>query len=132
MKNYWYKIDDKIRFLLVGGFNFCVSYIIYSVVCIVLGTEFYQVSLALAWIFSSIVSFTTQKILVFQGTDFWLKEYLKCCTTWFFSYLINAIALEILVKIVHINVYLAQVFATAICAVFTYILFKQFAFKNYR
>ena len=96
MKDRWYKIDDKVRFLLVGGFNFSVSYLIYSAACIVLGTVFYQISLVLAWIFSSVISFTTQKFLVFRSSGFWFREYLKCCTTWFFSYLINAIVLEIL------------------------------------
>ncbi len=131
MKDRWYKIDDKVRFLLVGGFNFSVSYLIYSAACIVLGTVFYQISLVLAWIFSSVISFTTQKFLVFRSSGFWFREYLKCCTTWFFSYLINAIVLEILVKLGQVNVYIAQLIATAVCAIFTYILFKKFAFKNH-
>ncbi len=129
MKDRWFKLSDKIRFLLVGGFNASVSYLIYSAVCLVLGAHLYQVALASAWVISSVVSFTTQKFLVFRGKGNWKKEYLKCCTTWVFSYLINAALLEIIVKILHINVFVAQIVATLIAAVFTYILFKKFAFK---
>lgn len=130
MINRWFKLSDKIRFLLVGGFNAGVSYLIYSAFCLILGEAFYQTALAIAWVISSVVSFTTQKFLVFQGKGNWMKEYAKCCTTWVFSYMINAGLLELFVKLLHINVYVAQIIATLCAAVFTYIVFKKFAFKK--
>ena len=129
MKELWFKLDDKIRFLLVGGFNAVVSYGIYSAFCLILGESFYQYALALAWIISSVVSFTTQKLLVFKGGEKWFKEYIKCCGTWFFSYLINAGLLEFIVKFLHINVFVAQLIATFVAAIFTYFVFKKFAFR---
>ena len=129
MNDCWFKISDKIRFLLDGGFNAGVSYLIYSAICLILGSSAYQIALALAWIISSVISFTTQKFLVFKGSKNWAKEYIKCCTTWFFSYLINAGFLELFVKYLHLNVFLAQIIATLIAAVFTYFLFKKFAFR---
>ena len=129
MKESWFKLSDKIRFLLVGGFNAGVSYLIYSAICLILGESAYQIALALAWVFSSVVSFTTQKFLVFRGRGNWAKEYIKCCTTWVFSYLINAGLLEAFVKILHLNVFVAQIIATLTAAVFTYCLFKKFAFR---
>lgn len=130
MREYWFKLSDKIRFLFVGGFNAGVSYLIYSAFCIVLGDSAYQIALALAWAISSIVSYTTQKFLVFEGKGNWVKEYLKCCTTWFFSYLINAGLLEFIVKILHLNVFVAQIVATIASAIFTYVFFKKFAFRK--
>ena len=130
MRECWFKLSDKIRFLFVGGFNAGVSYLIYSAFCLVLGDSAYQIALALAWAISSIVSYTTQKFLVFEGKGNWVKEYLKCCTTWFFSYLINAGLLEFIVKILHLNVFVAQIVATIVSAIFTYVFFKQFAFRK--
>ena len=130
MLDLWFKVDDKIRFLFVGGFNFCVSYLIYAILCKILGTQAYQLSLVLTWIITSVISFITQRTFVFQSKGFWFKEYCKCCTTWFFSYLINAFFLEIFVKYVHFNVYIAQIIATLIASIFTYIMFKFFAFKQ--
>lgn len=129
MKKFWFSLPDKIRFLLVGGFNASVSYVIYSLFCLLLGQNAYQTALAVAWIITSFVSFTTQKFLVFQGNGNWVKEYFKCCTTWIFSYMINAAVLEALVKVLHMNVFIAQIIATLTAAIFTYILFKKFAFK---
>lgn len=130
MKKYWFKISDKIRFILIGGLNATVSYAIYSCTCLILGANAYQIALAIAWVLSSVISFTTQKFLVFRGRGNWIKEYLKCCSTWFFSYLINAGLLEIFVKYLKLNVFIAQIIATMIAAIFTYILFKKFAFKT--
>ena len=130
MREYWFKLPDKFRFLIIGGFNAGVSYLIYSAFCLVMGDSAYQIALALAWAISSVVSYTTQKFLVFQANGNWVKEYLKCCTTWFVSYLINAGLLEFIVKILHLNVFVAQIVATLAAAVFTYIFFKKFAFRK--
>ena len=130
MRAYWFNLSDKIRFLFVGGFNAGVSYLIYSAFCLILGNSAYQIALALAWAISSIVSYTTQKFLVFEGKGNWIKEYLKCSTSCFFSYLINAGLLEFIVKILHLNVFVAQVVATIVSAVFTYVFFKKFAFRK--
>ena len=130
MREYWFKLPDKIRFLIIGGFNAGVSYLIYSAFCLVMGDSAYQIALALAWAISSVVSYTTQKFLVFQANGNWVKEYLKCCTTWFFSYLINAGLLEFIVKILHLNVFVAQIVATLAAAVFSYIFIKKLAFRK--
>ena len=128
--DFWFRIPDQIRFLLVGGFNTSVSYVIFALICLIVGEQYYQASLACSWIISSVISFTTQRYLVFNVEGNLFKQYCKCCTTWVFSYLINATLLEILVQKVSLNVYFAQIIATLSCAVFTYILFKTFAFRR--
>ena len=131
IKTHWFKLSDKIRFLLIGMFNFCMSYLIYSgLMYFILGEKYYQLSLALSWVISSVISFATQRNLVFKGMDSIFKEYAKCCITWFFSYLINAFLLWLLVQKLFINPYLGQIIATGFCALFNYMLFKTFAFKK--
>ena len=130
MKKFWFLLDDKIRYLIVGSFNAGVCYLIYSVICLLAGERIYQTALALAWFLSSAISFTMQRTLVFEGKGVWYKEYAKCCITWFFSYLINAGLLEFTVRYLHLNVYIAQLISNFTAAVFTYILFKTFAFRK--
>lgn len=130
VRNFWFNISDKIRFLIIGAFNAGVSYLIFSAICFFIGEEFYQASLAASWIISSVVSFTTQRCFVFNVKGNLFKQYCKCCTTWIFSYIINATLLEIFVQNFQLNVYLAQILATLACAVFTYTLFKTFAFRK--
>jgi putative flippase GtrA len=130
IKSYWFNLDDKIRFLFVGGFNAGISYLIYSILCILMGESMYQIALALSWAITSVISFITQRTLVFEGKGVWYKEYIKCCTTWFFSYLINAGLLEFTVKYCQLNVFLAQLISNFTAAVFTYIVFKLLVFKR--
>ncbi len=129
-KKFWFSLDDKIRYLVIGSFNAGVCYVIYSLICLIIGDRVYQIALALAWLLSSVISFITQRTFVFEGKGIWYKEYLKCCATWFFSYLINAGLLEFTVKICGMNVYIAQLISNFTAAVFTYIVFKKFAFKK--
>lgn len=128
IRQIWFDIPRKIRFLIIGCINACCSYLIYSIYCFFVGNSSYQTALGLSWILSSIISFNLQKYLVFQSRGNYIKEYLKCCTSWGISYLINAIVLEVLVRF--FNVYIAQILATACVVVVTYGLFKNFAFKS--
>ena len=131
LKNFWFNISDKLRFLLIGGFNAGVSYLIYAfLLYFILGETYYQLALALAWIISSVISFTTQRFFVFPVAGNLVIQYFKCCTTWFFSYLLNAFLLWLFVDRLNINAYIAQVLATGCCAVFNYIMFKFFAFRK--
>lgn len=130
IKENWFKISDKLRFLLVGGFNAGFSYLIYSGICFFINENLYQQALATAWIITSITSFLTQRFLVFNVEGNLFKQYLKCCITWFFSYLINAYILELLVQKAEWNVYISQILAVGLSAIFNYIMFKVFAFKR--
>ena len=126
----WCSISDKVRFLIIGGINAGISYIIYAVAIFLLGEANYQICVALQWIISSIFSFTNQKLFVFCTKGHWLKEYFKCCTTWVVSYACNAIMLEFIVRYLIKNVYIAQIISIFLASIVTYVLFKYFAFKH--
>lgn len=126
----WCSISDKIRFLLVGGFNAAFSYVIFAIAIYLIGSVHYQICVALQWIISSVFSFVNQKIFVFCTKGHWVKEYLKCCTTWAVSYACNAIILEFIVRYISKNVYLSQLVSIFLASIVTYVLFKYFAFRH--
>jgi len=126
----WCGISDKIRFVLIGGVNAAISYIIFALALWILGSAHYQVCVILQWTLSSVFSYFNQKFFVFCTTGNYLKEYLKCCSTWAVSYLLNVVILELLVRFVIKNVYLAQFISIFLVSVVTYVLFKYFAFKH--
>lgn len=130
--NKWCSIPDKIRFLFVGGVNAGFSYIIFAIALYLIGSEHYQMCVALQWIISSVFSFVNQKVFVFCAKGNWLKEYFKCCTTWVISYACNALILELIVRYISKNVYLSQLVSIFLASIVTYVLFKYFAFKHKR
>lgn len=127
--NKWCLIDDKIRFLLIGGVNFVISYIIYAIAIYILGKDHYQLCLILQWVLSSFTSYFNQKFFVFCTQGNYIKEYIKCCSTWVLSYFVNAFLLEFFVKYVGMNVFISQFIAVFLASIVTYVLFKYFAFK---
>ena len=128
--NKWCLIPDKIRFLFIGGVNAAFSYIIFAIAVYLIGQEHYQICVALQWAISSVFSFVNQKLFVFCTKGHWLREYIKCCTTWVVSYAVNAIILEIIVRYVTKNVYVGQFVSILLAAVITYVLFKYYAFRH--
>ena len=127
--NKWCLLPDKLRFLLVGGFNVCFSYLLYILFIYLLGEQYYQICVALQWSVSSVFSFFNQKVFVFCTKGRWVSEYLKCCTSWLISYTVNALVLEFVVHNVTDNVYIGQIISVMLAAVVTYNLLKRFAFK---
>ena len=126
----WCTIPDKIRFVIIGGINAAISFVIYAVAIFLLGEEHYQICVALQWIISSVFSFINQKVFVFCTKGYWIKEYFKCCTTWVVSYFCNAVFLEIIVRFITKNVYIGQIVSIFLASIVTYVLFKYFAFRH--
>lgn len=126
--NKWYKLDDKIRFFVIGCINAAISYIIFAFSLFILGNAHLQLCVALQWGISSVISYFNQKIFVFGTKGNYLHEYVKCCSTWLVSYIMNVLILEILVKF--INAYIAQFISLLLVSVITYVLFKYYAFRS--
>lgn len=125
----WNKLDDKVRFLIVGCVNAAISYVIFVLALWLLGEKYYQLAVFLQWSISSVFSYLNQKFFVFCTKGNYLKEYFKCCTTWIVGYIINVLILELLIH--SLNAYLAQFISIFLVSVITYILFKYFAFKRF-
>ncbi len=125
----WCEIPDKIRFLFIGGVNAAISYVIFAFALWCLGESHYQACVILQWTISSVFSYLNQKFFVFCTKGNYLNEYLKCCSTWAVSYLLNVIILELLVRFAIKNVYLSQFISIFLVSVVTYVLFKYFAFR---
>ena len=87
-------------------------------------------SFFIVFVFSSVFSYLNQKFFVFNTRGNYVKEYLKCCSTWFVSYLLNVLILELLVKFCIKNVLVSQFISLLTVSIVTYVLFKYFAFSK--
>ena len=126
----WFKLPRIVRYIIIGCVNAVVSYAIFAILLLLLGEAFYQLCIALQWVISSVISYLNQKFFVFCTIGNYIKEYLKCCSTWAVSYVLNVIIIEIFIRFITKNVYISQFFALLTVAIATYLLFKLFAFKK--
>lgn len=125
---FWMKFPEKLRFLLVGGYNTVVSYFIYVVCLYVSEGNYPQVSLFLSFLISSVNSYVTQKFYVFNTRGNYVREYILCLASWGVSYIANAGLLLMFTSFFSMNPYVAQIFCLIIVAVLNYILLKYIAF----
>lgn len=127
--NYWFKLNEKIRFILIGTINTIISYGIFCIIFHITGSKYHKVSLLFSWLITSIIAFFTQKILVFQTTGNLSQEYIKTILTRIFGFTLNLILLNIFLTIIN-NVYFAQFLANLTNAVISFFILKYFAFKK--
>ena len=126
--HFWMRFPQKIRFLLVGGYNTLFSYVLFALFVHFLGNEYAQFSLLAAYVLSSVNSYLTQKFYVFNTRGAYGQEYVKCCSVWMASYGVNALLLYVLMRLLHVNPYIGQFIAIFCVTVFNYVFLKHFAF----
>ena len=127
---FWMQFPEKLRFILVGGYNTVLSYLLFIGFIFLLTEKHDQSALFISYLLSSINSYLTQKYYVFGTPKISIKEYLSCVSTWMTSYGINALLLFLLVNVLQLNVYIMQILCLVICAVFNYIVLKRFVFSK--
>lgn len=145
VESIWFRIDQKIRFILVGGFNTAVSFLIYyAFLYFTSGKE--QLSLLLMNLVNINISIATMRYYVFQSTGNWWHEYTKAFSSYIVLYFINMGLLAFFVKIIHIqeillqnNVLLsipnlnkatAQLCCVIIITIMTFFIHKYFSFRK--
>lgn len=119
-----------IKFILIGTSNTLISFLMFIAFLALLGKGHYQLSLLASWVFSSVISFTLQKTIVFKTKGNWIKEYVKCVMTWSIGYVINAVTLELIVSYWKLHILLGQIIAISLTTIITFLLFKYFVFKK--
>ena len=128
--NFWFKLPNQIRYLFVGGYNFLVSYVIFMILIFIAGENNSQICLFLSFIISSFNSYCSQKFLVFETRGNYIREYLKCLTSWIVTYFLNAIMLHFSTEVLHMNVLLAQFICLGLVSILTYFMLRYFSFRK--
>lgn len=123
------RFPEKIRYLLVGGYNTVFSYALY----VLFVWKWGHPQWALFWSFlvSSINSYWTQKIYVFNTRGHVVQEYIRCLLSWGISYLLNAALLAGFLWL-NWNEYFAQFVALALVTINSYLMLKYIAFQNHK
>jgi putative flippase GtrA len=128
--NYWFKINDKIRFLLVGGYNTLFSFSLFCLLQNLLGNIFhYIVILLFCHLISVFNSFVSLKYFVFRSSKKFLNEYLKVNIVYAVYFVLNAMLLYVLKDLLAINIYIAQFICVIILTIASYFSHKYFSFK---
>ena len=124
----WFKISQPIRFLLVGGFNTILAYILFGLFYYILKIH-YNISLILQYFLGVNISIFTMRYFVFQHTTHFYKEYFKAWNTYIILLLLNILWLSLTDIILPQYILLSQLLYIITTTILTYICHKYYSFK---
>ncbi|MBR2299204.1 MAG: ChbG/HpnK family deacetylase [Alphaproteobacteria bacterium] len=130
IEKFWFsKIPEKLRFLLVGGFNTVFSYAFYAFLLEIVGLP-YLLSLVIQWFVTVNLSIATMRYYVFQSKGDIIAEFMKAWSVYIFLFFANVAGLSFLIEICKINPLWAQGIYLTFSTILTYILHKYFSFRK--
>lgn len=123
--------SEKLRYLLVGGWNTFFGYLTGVGIFLKLGQHLHIVLIAIIVnVISITMSFVTYKILVFKTRGQWLSEYLKCYLVYGVNALLGIFSLWLFVDQFAVNIWIAQAAIIPLTVIFSYFLHARFTFKR--
>lgn len=141
-ENLWFSFPQKLRYLLVGGFNTVLAYSILAVLLWIFtrvnatyGLNYDKAVVAnfalfVQYVISINVSFLTMRYYVFQSHENWKKEFVKAWSVYVFLYLINAPIMTFLIVFLHLHALVAQALYLIFSTIVTFILHKYYSFRQ--
>lgn len=127
IEDIWFKINQKIRFLLVGGFNTVLAYGVFAALYELAGMD-YNPALITQYFITVNVSFFTMRYYVFRSHGNVGAEYIKSWTVYIGMYFFNAFALNFFVRILGLYPLIGQAAYLVISTVLTFLLHKYYSF----
>ena len=126
----WFKwLPEKVRFVLVGGFNSAAAYLIFLGLYH-LFNGYYGAALVGQNVISINISIFTMRWYVFQSRGSIGKEYAKAWPVYLFMIIINYPFLWIFDNWLGISAPVAQPIFIVTAAIGTYLLLKYFSFRK--
>lgn len=127
----FFRIPEKIRFLLIGGANTVIGFFVFSALYMLFQEHIhYLLILILSNFIAVIFAFLMLKFLVFQTKKNYLKEFVRCYITYLGMLILNMILLYLCSDILIMPVIFSQFLITLLLVVISYLSHKHFSFKT--
>ncbi len=128
-KLWFHIVPEKVRFLLVGGFNTVFAYGVFAFLLQILKLP-YLLALIVQYFITVNVSIFTMRYYVFESKGNLISEFTKGWSVYIGLFFLNSVGLSFLVEICHIPPVWAQGVYLVFSTVMTYILHKYFSFRK--
>ena len=132
----WFALPEKLRFLLVGGANTLLAYIVLNLLdallrLVLIDSAIYAANIALILqnIITINISFITMRYYVFQSHGMFWHEWLKCVSVYAFMYGFNAVFMTLLMSLLVWPLWLAQLVYIIVSTLLIFCLHKFFSFR---
>jgi putative flippase GtrA len=131
VKELYEKYSEKLKYLLVGGWNTLFGYAVF--VALYRSTASLHIHYEAVLVLSQIINITSAYILykrfVFRTKGHFIKEYYRFCTFYWLSFVANLALLPLLVEWLHQDPMLSQGLLTVGTAVTSYFWHANYTFR---
>jgi len=123
--------NQKIRYLMTGGYNTLVGYLLFVLIFYYFSSTLnHYLLLGTCHLIGTIHNFFSYRTFVFKIKSSSLLNYLKFNLVYLFTFSINIILFTLLTKVMNWNLYLAQALILIIIATVGYFLNKYYSFSK--
>jgi putative flippase GtrA len=130
LENFWFAaVPEKIRFVLVGGFNTAAAYGIFAALYFLFRGH-YGLALGLQYVLSVQLSILTMRYYVFQSHGNFWREYWKSAGVYVFLWAINWAWLFLFDMSLGMNALWSQIIFLIVETILMYVLHKYFSFRK--
>lgn len=126
--------DQRVAFLIVGGVNTIQGTLWYWIFFALLGPLFgrlgHMVALVPTYAAAIFCAFLLYRKFVFKVKGHFVRDLLRFSTVYLTMFLINIPVLWLLVDVLHLSPYVAQVVNVAVTTVSSWVFHKRFSFRR--
>ena len=125
--------DERVRFILVGGVNTGVAYLLFLAFEAAFGGR-YLLSLVLSYVFATLLAFALHRRFTFgvSGRDRLVADFLRFESVYVVMFAVNAALLLLFIELAGWPSWLAQAVIVVITTVGSYLAHKFFTFTRRR
>ncbi len=124
-------VDQRFRFLVVGGFNVVQGVGWFALLHLVFGDRApYLVLLALAYVPAIMIGFTLYRVFVFKVHGHLVKDFVRFTMVQGAAFALNSATLSFFHEVLHLHLVLGQVLSVAVIVVFSYVGHFYFSFRR--
>jgi putative flippase GtrA len=123
--------EQRIRYLLVGGWNTVFGFGVFALLQLTLGgSVHYEILLAVAQVLATLNAFAGYRLLVFQVTGTVLRDLARFSVVYAGAFAVNLVALPLLVEVGGVPVLAAQAVVVAGTVVASFFAHRNFSFRR--
>ena len=125
--------DERVRFILVGGVNTIVAYLLFLAFEAAFGGR-YLLSLVLSYVFATLLAFALHRRFTFgvSGRHRLVADFLRFESVYVVMFVVNAVLLLLFIELAGWPSWLAQAVIVVITTVGSYLAHKFFTFTRRR
>lgn len=129
IENRWFKLPQQIRFLLVGGCNTVLAYLLFIIFVTIMQIP-YRLSLIIQYVLTVNISIFSMRYYVFRSRKHLRTEYFRAWRVYLLLLGLNYAFLFLLIDIADINTLISQGIYIVVSTIITFLLHKNYSFRN--